>query len=326
MAERGEARPHVPAPGLHVIVGAGPIGQGIAEVLASAGRNVRVVTRSGEATGLPAAVSTVQADAADAVELTRACKDAAVIYFVAAPPAQHWAEVLPAMHEGAIRAAAATGAVLVTAEDLYGYGGGARSLTEAQHLEPNAREGQTRARLSTRLLEAHRAGEIRAVAGRTSVIFGPGVRRSQLGEQIWPKLLKEKAVWWLGDPDVTHTFTFAPDVSRSLVRLGSEPAAWGRGWHLPSPPDLTVRHLLSLAASIANVGGPTLHKVPKPARLLISFVASGITEPPEAAYQFDAPFVMDWSDYRSTFHEEATPWEDALRATLDWWSAAAAAE
>lgn len=28
---------------------------------------------------------------------------------------------------------------------------------------------------------------------------------------------------------------------------------------------------------------------------------------------------MDWDDYRTTFDAEATPWDVALRATLDWW-------
>lgn len=306
--------------GLHVVVGAGPIGLGIAEILAAAGRSVQVVTRSGETPGLPSAVLTAKADASDASALTRACKDAAVIYFAAAPPYQDWVELMPAMLEGAIRAAAEAGAVLVSAENLYGYGN-AGILSEAHPLEPNAREGEVRARMSTRLFEAHRAGEICAVSGRASVIFGPGVRRSQLGEGIWRRLLRSRAVWWLGDPEVTHTFTYAPDFSRALVRLGAEPAAWGRAWHVPSPPDLSLRHVLSLAASIAGVDEPTVHGIPKLVRSATRFVVPYFFHGPlpEVAYQFDKPFVMDWTDYRTTFDAEATPWDMALRATLDWW-------
>lgn len=317
---RTETRPEPapPADGLHVVIGAGPIGVGIAGLLAAAERSVLVLTRSGEAPGLAATVRTAQADASDAAALTRACEGAAVIYFAAAPPYQHWAHVLPAMFEGAVRAAADTGAVLVVAENLYGYGS-AGTLTETQPLRPSSRKGQIRARMSTRMFEAHRAGEIRAVSGRASDFFGPGVRQSQLGEQVWPRLLRGKSLWWLGDPDATHTFTYAPDFARALVRLGSEPRAWGRPWHVPSPPDMTPRQVFAHAAAIAGVEAPAVHHVPRLILRAAGLAVPVVGELPEVAYQFDQEFVMDWNDYRTTFDAEAADWDVALHATIDWW-------
>ncbi len=307
-----------PADVLHVVIGAGPIGLGIAEILAASKRRVRVVTRSGGSSGLPPAVQAAKADASDASALAQACEDAGVIYFAAAPPYPRWAETLPAMHEGAMYAAAETGAVLVAAENLYGYGS-AGTLTEAHPLEPNSRKGEVRAQMSTRLFEAHRSGRIRAVSGRASDFFGPGVRQSQLGVQVWPNVLKGKAVWWLGDPDLTHTFTYAPDFARALVRLGSEPAAWGRAWHVPSPPDLTLRQTLTRAAAIAGVKTPAIHRIPTLALRATGLVMPIAAELPEVAYQFDNPFVMDSDDYRTTFDAEPTDWDLALGATLAWW-------
>lgn len=310
--------PAAPADGVHVVVGAGPIGLGIAEILAASDRRVRVVTRSGGVSGLPPTVRSVVADAADSAALTRACDQAAVIYFAAAPPYQRWAEALPAMQEGAIRAAAETGAVLVAAENLYGYGS-AGTLSETHPLHPSSRKGQVRAGMSTRLFQAHRSGEVCAVAGRASDFFGPGVLRSQLGEQVWPRLLKGRAVWWLGDPDAVHTFTYAPDFARALVRLGAEPDAWGRAWHVPSPPNLTLRETLARAAAIAGVDAPTIRRIPRPVLRMAGLLVPVAGELPEVAYQFDDRFVMDWEDYRTLVGAEATDWDVALQSTLDWW-------
>ncbi|ALE92329.1 hypothetical protein AOC05_08345 [Arthrobacter alpinus] len=304
--------------GVHVVVGAGPIGLGIAKHLTASENTVRVITLSGETRGLPASVRTAKADASDPRVLAKACQGAAVIYFAAAPPYHRWADELPAMQEGAIQAAAETGAVLVVAENLYGYGT-AGTLHETHPLQPNSQKGSIRAQMSARLFGAHRASEIRAVSGRASDFFGPGVRRSQLGAQVWPNLVTGKSVWWLGDPDATHTFTYAPDFSRALVRLGAESSAWGRAWHVPSPPDVTLRQALNKAADIAAVKPPSIRKIP---RLLLR--AAGLIFPlaaelPEVAYQFDNPFLMDWKDYRSAFGDQATSWDTALKATLSWW-------
>lgn len=306
------------ADGVHVVVGAGPIGLGIAKDLTASGNSVRVITRSGETRGLSSSVRIEKADASDPRTLARACQGAAVIYFTAAPPYRRWADKLPAMQEGAIQAAAETGAVLVAAENLYGYGA-AGTLDETHSLKSNSRKGSVRAQMSARLFGAHRAGEIRAVSGRASDFFGPGVRQSQLGAHVWPNLVKGKSVWWLGDPDATHTFTYAPDFSRALVRLGAEPSAWGRAWHVPSPPDLTLRQALTKAAGIAGVKPPSIRKIPRLLLRATGLVVPLAAELPEVAYQFDNPFVMDWKDYRSAFGGQATSWDTALKATLSWW-------
>ncbi len=56
---------------LHVVVGAGPVGSAVAEILAEQGHRVRVVTRSGSGPESPQ-VERVRADAADAARLQRA--------------------------------------------------------------------------------------------------------------------------------------------------------------------------------------------------------------------------------------------------------------
>ena len=76
----------IAADGVHVVVGAGPIGLGIAKHLTASENTVRVITLSGEGRGLASSVRTAKADASDPRALARACQGAAVIYFAAAPP------------------------------------------------------------------------------------------------------------------------------------------------------------------------------------------------------------------------------------------------
>ncbi|MEM7567679.1 MAG: hypothetical protein AAF321_10660 [Pseudomonadota bacterium] len=53
--------------------------------------------------------------------------------------------------------------------------------------------------------------------------------------------------------------------------------------------------------------------------ILLSFVSPLLREVEEMAYQFEAPFHMDTSDYAATFGDEATAWETALAETLTAW-------
>jgi hypothetical protein len=41
-----------------------------------------------------------------------------------------------------------------------------------------------------------------------------------------------------------------------------------------------------------------------------------VRELDETAHQFERPFVLDSSDAEQTFGVRATPWEEALRATV----------
>ena len=54
----------------HLVVGAGPVGRHVAELLAARGSSVTVVTRSGRDTGIPG-VRHVALDASDADALSR---------------------------------------------------------------------------------------------------------------------------------------------------------------------------------------------------------------------------------------------------------------
>jgi nucleoside-diphosphate-sugar epimerase len=76
---------------------------------------------------------------------------------------------------------------------------------------------RTRARVATRLMEAHADGAVRATIGRASNVYGPHARRSIVGQGLFPPALSGKPARVLGDPDASHTYTFVDDFAPGPV-------------------------------------------------------------------------------------------------------------
>src|SRR6202050_629126 len=113
---------------LHVVFGTGQVGNALAAHLAGMGNAVRAVSRH-----RPPALAGVDwrpADAADAEAAADAAKGAAVIYQCLNAPYNQWPERFPPLQRGVLAAAERAGALLVSLENLYGYGPtGGRPMT-----------------------------------------------------------------------------------------------------------------------------------------------------------------------------------------------------
>ena len=297
-----------------VILRAGPMGRTIAETLAARGAAVTVVTRDGRA--IADDVEVAMADLSDPAQTIAACKGADVIYFCAAPPYHIWPNAFPALQEAAIAAAAQTGAVLVAVENLYGYGV-AGTLQEGMPLAAKTRKGAVRAQMSERLLAAHAAGEARCVAGRATDFFGPGVSVSALGDRFWPALLAGKAIDWVGDPDAPHSFAFLPDLAKAYIALGERPDTWGRAWHLPALPPVSVQELCErIRGSEATTN---IRKTPSWVLRAVGVFQPAARELIEMRYMFDERFEIDHSEFDRSVASIETNWETAINATVAWW-------
>lgn len=303
----------------HVIIGAGPIGGGTAIHLADAGHDVRVVTRSGTAPSHPA-IEAVVADAADADRLTQVTAGAATIYNCANPPYTSWAADWPPMAAALLAAAEANDAALVTMSNLYGYGPGSpQPMTEDLPLAATGTKGRVRARMWLDALAAHRAGRVRVSEARASDFFGPGVFGSAMGDRVVPRVLAGTRISVIGDPDATHSWTFADDAARTLAVLGTDERAQGRAWHVPTAPPCSARQLVAAFAEAAGVPAPKVSALPtwmlKPAGIVVPM----LKELRETAYQFEAPFVIDATAAEQTFGLHATPLPEAAAQTMAWW-------
>lgn len=303
---------------IHVVVGHGPAGAATARLLARQGRTVRVVTRTGGRT--EPGIEHVVLDAKDPEALAAAAEGAVALYGCAAPPYHRWAgEWLP-LSASLCAAAEATGAVLVMLGNLYGYGPVDGPLTEALPLAATGAKGRVRAAAWERARHLHEQGRIRAVEVRASDFFGPGVTEGgHLAGRVLPAVLRGASVSVLGDPDAPHSWTYLPDVARSLVEVAGEERAWGRPWHVPTGPALPAREMVGRLAARAGTAPVAVRGLPKAALGVAALFSPLLRELKEVRYQFDRPFVVDSSAYEAAFAVRATPLDEQIGATVDWW-------
>ncbi|MGL5818570.1 MAG: NAD-dependent epimerase/dehydratase family protein [Phycicoccus sp.] len=300
---------------LHVVVGAGPVGTAVALLLAEQGRRVRMVSRSGRGPEHPA-VERVRLDATDVEALTRSTVGAQVLYNCANPAYHRWASDWPPLASALLETATRCGAVLATVGNLYGYGPTDHPMRESDPLRALGTKGRVRAQMWRDALAAHQAGRVRVVEVRGSDYFGPGVIESHLGERIVPKVLAGRSVRVVGDPDAPHTWTYVPDVARTVVTMSRTERTWGRAWHVPSLPPRSARSMVLDLCRAAGVSPVFVGSVPRLALLAGGLFVPQLRELRETLHQFDRPFVMDSSAATAACGIEPTPLAEALAATV----------
>ncbi|MEU8263520.1 NAD-dependent epimerase/dehydratase family protein [Micromonospora sp. NPDC048999] len=298
---------------LHVIVGAGPVGNATARLLAERGDRVRVVTRRGTGPDHPA-VERIAADAADAARLTELTEGAVALYNCANPAYHRWPIDWPPLAAALLTAAERTGAVLATVGNLYGYGPVDAPMTEAAPLAATGTKGRVRNRMWADALAAHRADRARISEVRGSDYFGVG--GTSLAMMVLPRVLAGRRVFLPVDWDAPHTWTYIPDVARTLVAAATDERAWGRAWHVPSAPAVPMRDLAARAAALVGAPAPKLTRMPYPVLWLGGLANPMARELRETAHQFDRPFVMDSTAATATLEIEPTPLERAIKETV----------
>jgi nucleoside-diphosphate-sugar epimerase len=302
----------------HVVFGTGAIGLATLDALRRRGERVRLVNRSGTAP-VPDDVEVVSGDASDQGFAASAAQGAEVVYQTLNPPYHRWVELFPALQAGVLAAAQATGARLVSMENVYMYGRpGGQPLTETHPYAADTKKGQLRARMARELLAAHQAGRVQVAVGRASDYFGPrGGAQSNLGDRVFPAALAGKTATVMGDPDQPHTYTYIPDIGEGLAVLGEHPDAPGEVWHLPNDPRTrTTRQLVEV---IYRLAGQPRTKLRGTSALLLR--ALGVVNPTvrelvELQYEFQEPFIVDSTKIATKLEVHATPLDQALADTL----------
>jgi nucleoside-diphosphate-sugar epimerase len=303
---------------LHVVFGAGQVGRALTARLAGLGLAVRVVSRT-RPSGLLDGVDWRAADATDPDAATAAAVGASVVYQCLNAPYTKWPERFPPLQRGVLSAAESNGALLVTLENIYGYGPtGGKPMTEDLPLAAATVKGRTRAAMTQELLAAAEAGRVRIAIGRASDFFGAGATESSLGERVFGNAVAGKRADFIGNPDLPHTYSYIPDIAAGLATLGTDERAVGGVWHLPGPETVTTREILELVAG--DVGHPVgVRSLPKLAVRALGLFNPTIRELVELSYEFDEPFVLDTTKYESTFGAAGTPLSTAISATVAWY-------
>ena len=302
----------------HVVFGTGQVGLLLARQLVEQGADVVAVNRSGRADVDGARV--IGGDATDPGFTTRAAAGADVVHFcLNAPDYARWTQEFPPLQRAVLAAAQAAGARLVVLDNLYAYGPThGQALVESLAERPTSAKAATRAAMTAELLAAHRAGRIEVAIGRASDYFGPGTRQSALGETVFGAALAGRRAQVMGDPDEPHSYSYTPDVAAGLITLGTAAEAPGQVWHLPVAETRTTRAIIGHVYELAGHRPRSLAAGRTTLRLL------GLTRPAlreylHTLYQFTDAWVVDDSRFRGAFGDHATPLDEALAATVQWY-------
>lgn len=302
---------------LHVVFGTGALGKWTARELVGMGKNVRMVSHSGKADPrIPAEVEVVKGDAYDVKRNIEVTKGADAVYQCAQPQYHEWAEKFPPMQKAILDAVSVNGAKFIVGDNLYMYGDtNSKPIREDMSYQPHTKKGKVRGEMATAIMDAHRAGKVRAAIGRASNFFGPD-DNAVTSFAIRPALAG-KAINLMGKLDQPHTFSYIADFGKLLATLGTREEALGQIWFTPSSAPVTQAELVKLLEQ--ELGQKV--KVMAAGKMMMSFLglfAPVLHESVEMLYEWDKPFVMDSSKAEKAFGWQGTSLKNAMHETIKW--------
>ena len=304
---------------VHVVTGAGPVGATVAQQLADAGEQVRLLTRSGSGPAHPL-IDRRRVDVSRPDALAEAFEGAVAVHHCihgSAYDARVWRAELPQAERAVLEAAGRVGAVVVFPESLYSYGPVDGTITEAT--PRTATTGKLGVR--TELLAQRDASATPTVSVAASDFYGPLVRNAHAGERMVPTVLAGRTMRVVGSLDQPHSFTYVPDLAAAMIAAAARPDLWNSVLHAPTAAPVTQRRLVALVAEAAGVRAPRVSSIPVPVLGAVGLVSRQVKEMAETGYMFAKPFVMDSSASEERLGFGPTPLVDGLSRTVEWWRA-----
>lgn len=301
--------------GSQLVVGAGPVGQATARVLAQQGKDVLLASRSGSGPDVTGVVR-VTLDAADLHAVVRAAQGADVVYNCVNPPHYHrWESEWPPIAAALLAAAEKAEAVLATVSSLYPYGPVDGPMVEGQPDAATDTKGRVRARMWAEALRSHEQGRVRAVEVRASDYVGDVPASGGHIPRVVPAALQGKGVRVVGDPAMPHTWTDVHDVARALVAVAGDEGAHGRVWHVPSNPPRSQEQVVHDVCRAAGREPAPVRGIPAWALAGAAAVAPMMREVRAIQHQFTRPFVMDSQAIARELDLHPTPWPEVCART-----------
>jgi nucleoside-diphosphate-sugar epimerase len=308
-----------------LVLGAtGGIGGEIARQMRDAGWEVRALKRGAS---VPAeekdGITWLNGDAMDRASVIAAARSAAVIVHAVNPPGyRNWPKVVLPMLDNTIAAAEPARATVVLPGTIYNFGPDAFPvLTEQSPQNPATRKGAIRVAMERRLRDyADRGGRVLIV--RAGDFFGPGTANSWFSQGLVRPKRPITRVYDPGKRGMGHTWSYVPDVARSVLELLDksatlEPfATFHMKGHWDADGTQMIRAIRRVVARHERAE-PVISGFPWwLLRLLAPFVTT-FREMGEMRYLWRVPLRMDNTRLRAVLGREPhTPLDQAVEATL----------
>jgi nucleoside-diphosphate-sugar epimerase len=206
--------------------------------------------------------------------------------------------------------------------NVYGYAPPSGPVREDEPIAPATVKGRVRAAMWEEALAAQEAGRVRVSEVRGSDYVGAGAI-SVFSWVAAPQIISGAPALMPADLDAPHTWTATDDVAAALAAVSRSETAWGRAWHVPSNPPLSIRELAARFARFAGIESYTLEAMTPEALAQAAEVDTLMAELPEMQYLFQRPFVLDSAETEATFGLAPSSLDDAIRAMATAMSASA---
>jgi len=302
---------------MQTILGAnGVIGRELSRRLPEYTDRIRQVSRSPRAVN--ATDDLLSADLLDARATADAVAGSAVTYLVAGLKYDHkvWEQQWPMVMRNAIDACKRHGSALVFLDNVYAYGRVDGVMTEDTPYNPCSRKGEVRARIATMLMEEVTRGDLRAMIVRAADFYGPHASLSVTHATVTERLKAKKTPQWLGSAKTVHTFTYTPDVGRSLAVLGNTPSAYGQVWHaLTSKEPMTGEQYVRIACELSR-RPYALQVVRRWMLFLMGVFVPVVRENMEMLYQFEYDYRFDSTKAERALGLAATGYREGIATAL----------
>lgn len=258
-------------------------------------------------------VETVAGDVTDSAFALHALSGASVVYQCAQPRYHRWPTEFEALQNGILDAAAAAGARVVIADNLYGYGDPeGRVIADGSPRDPHTVKGRLRERMALAALADTR---LEVTLSRPSNYIGPGY--GVFATSVVRPALRGGRMQFLGRLDVAHSFSYIPDSAAAMVALGSSERSWGRGWITPVLEPVTQQQLAAMVWSAAGHAGDARTTLIGPrSAAVLGLVFPDLGALRELWFEFEKPYVVDAGEFERQFGLRATPIEQAVESTV----------
>ncbi|KQS34252.1 NAD-dependent epimerase/dehydratase family protein [Dyadobacter sp. Leaf189] len=302
---------------MQTILGAGgATGIVLAKELKNYTDHIRLVSRK------PARVNAgdelFPADLLKASEVEAAVAGSEVVYLTAGLEynIRVWRRDWPILMRNVINACTKAKARLVFLDNVYMYAADEiPHMTERSRVNPPSEKGKVRAAVQDMLLDAQSQG-LQMLIARSADFYGPDVKNSPLSISVNDEFKKGKKAFWQIDASKVHSFTYVPDIGKSLALLGNTPDAYGEVWHLPTSAErLTGKQFIEMIATEMNVQ-PRYYIFTGWMMQLLGLFVPILRELKEMAYQYDRDYVFDSSKFEKRFSYKPVSYAEGIRQMI----------